>query len=291
MKASFGRGPISPARVGILLAVSLGLMLLPSRWRESPKLYVSSAVVPMQWLTTTGMRHGVSRVSLALDRVFSGSEARRSLSVAELQKKVEELEQRLACQEELLRDAQAKLANLTGDNAITPKPAAIANVIAQDSSDWRKSIIVDRGSRQGVQVGMIVYWNGALVGRVTAIGPVSSRVRMVIEPSSRISVRSARSRATGILEGTGTGVCRMKYFGENDDVRVGDKIVTAGIDGVFPPHMLVGECVRSEASGGQMQRDVVVAPAISPKKLESVVIGSWTAPDATIPSDEEKRQP
>jgi rod shape-determining protein MreC len=291
MKASFGRGSISPARVATLLALSFLLMLLPSRWQESPKLCVSTAVVPLQWFAMSGTRCGVSYAALALDWIFGGTPQGRAMSMAELQQKVEELEQRLAYQEELLHDAQAKLANLTGDKALMPSLVAVANVIAQDSSDWRKSIIVDRGARNGVQSGMIAYWNGALVGRVTAVGPLCSRVTTVIEPASRISVRSARSRAVGILQGTGSGLCRMKYVGSEDDVKVDDEIVTAGIDGFFPPHLIVGRCIKSESSGGQMQSDVVVQPSISPKNLESIVIGAWTAPDVTIPSADEAKPP
>jgi len=291
MKVSLARGSISPKQVAILLAISLGLMLLPPPWQENPKLYVSSVAVPAQWLAMSGTRHAGAWLSLALDRIFGESSAGRSLSVAELQKKVEELELRLACQEELLRDAQAKLANLTGDTALTPKRVAIANVIAQDSSDWRKSVIVDCGSRHGVQPGMIACWNGALVGRVSAVTPLSSRIRLITEPSSEVSVRSARSRAAGILQGTGTDLCRVKYVGGADDMQVGDLIVTAGLGGAFPPHLLVGKCVRSEASGGAMQRDVMVAPSICPRKLESVVIGAWTPPETSVESATEKSKP
>jgi rod shape-determining protein MreC len=286
MKARLGSGSIPPAQAGLLLVISVALLLLPSHWQDTSRMYLATPLRPFQSVALAGTRGGLSWLETALDRVWAFLGGRRrdaeAASVRALRKRIEELERRFAHQEELLQEARAKLDNLTGEYPLVPQEVAIADVIAHDSSDWRKSVIVDKGSKAGVRVGMIAYWNGALVGRVSATGPYCSRVRLVTEPSSRVSVRSARSRAIGVLEGTGRGGCRMKYVGPDDDVRVGDRIVTAGTDGVFPPHLPVGECARSDRASGEIQRNVLVNPLISPRQLESVVIAAWQPPDARL---------
>ena len=272
MKVRFAGSARSAVRAGVLLAASFALMLLPARLAGPARMVAALPLRPLQWAAFRGGR-GVG----AFFRPWGGDHraARDTPSMAELTERVQRLETELAYQKELLRDALRKLESLGHAGPALLEPVAVADVIAHDASDWRKSMIVDRGRRSNVRVGMVAISNGALVGRVTAVGPFCAQVQLVTEPASRVAVRSARSRAAGLLYGTGLDTCRVKYVGYDDDVREGDPIVTAGIDGLFPPHLIVGACTRSDRRSGEIMRTVRVRPAVSARKLESVVIVDW----------------
>lgn len=272
MKVSLGRHLRSSFNAGMLIAVSVGLMFISPRLPESASMYVATPLVPVQWI----FYRSVNRVSLSMSGFFRRSDD--ELSASELKRRVESLERRLAHQQQLLRDAERKLENLAGERAAVAEPVTAADVIGTDSSGWRSSVVVDKGRAHGVKTGMIAYWDGAVVGRVSAVGPMAARIRLITDPGSGLGVRSARSRALGVLEGTGSDTCRMKYVGYADDVREGDLIITSGTDELFPPNLVVGECIRSHAAGGELMRDVLVRPIISPRKLESVIIGAWSQP-------------
>ena len=275
MKVRVSPGLRSSLNAGMLIAVSVGLILFSPRAVDSTAMLASSPIVPIQW----ALYNGIGRVSLAMSAPFARS-AGDEESVHELRNRVESLETQLARSELLLREAQEKLENLVGERAALPQPVAAADIIGADPSGWRSSLIVDKGRTAGVRVGMIAYWDGAVVGRVSAVGPFAARIRLVTDPASGLGVRSARSRVLGVLEGPGGDLCRMKYVGYADDVVEGDLIVTSGTDGLFPPNLVVGVCEVSRAAGGELMRDVLVSPAISPRKLQSVIIGAWTPPDA-----------
>ena len=274
MKVSIGHDLRSSFNAGMLIAVSVGLMLFSPRLPDSASMYITTPLVPVQWM----FHRSANSVTLSMSGWFAGGDDRESRR--ELLRRVESLERRLAHQEQLLRDAERKLENLVGERAGVAQPVTTADVIGTDSSGWRSSVIVDKGRTHGVRLGMIAYWDGAVVGRVSAVGPLASRIRLVTDPGSGLGVRSARSRALGVLEGTGGDTCRMKYVGYADDVQEGDLIITSGTDGLFPPNLVVGECIRSHAAGGELMRDVLVRPSISPRTLDSVIIGDWSPPEA-----------
>jgi len=290
MKASHPGGARLAVRAGVLLAVSFALLLTPAPVADAARMLVAAPLRPLQWLAARSLR----TLGGWLPRwgVTDGTD-RRAPSVRDLTRRVERLETELAHQKELLRDALRKLDALRQAAARPLEPVALADVIAYDASDWRQSMIVDRGRSAGVRVGMVALWGGALVGRVVAVGPFCSRVRLITEPASRVAVRSARSRAAGLLHGTGLDTCRVKYVGYQDDIRKGDRIVTAGMDGLFPAHLVVGTCVRSDRSPGELMRTVLVRPAVSPRKLESVLIVRFQPPDRTLlpPTGSAARRP
>lgn len=147
-----------------------------------------------------------------------------------------------------------------------------AHVVGCDSANWRSSIVIDRGSADGVEEHQPVVWNNHVVGVVAEAGEATSRVKLVTDPECRIMGRSARSREKCIVEGTADGKCHLKHVFDSVDIRKDDIIVTTGEDGIFPRHVLIGTVVSCDPSEVGLFQQVVVAPRMAPSQIETVLV-------------------
>jgi rod shape-determining protein MreC len=110
-----------------------------------------------------------------------------------------------------------------------------------------------------------------LVGRTVEVGRRSTKVLLITDPNSKVGVLIARNRHGGVLIGRPDARCRMIYISPDADVSIGDKVITAGLGGIFPKGMLVGEVVKIDKEPGRLYKYAVVKPADDLSKLEEVL--------------------
>jgi len=274
MKVRWGVWSLRQAVILGVISVVLILQNLPVV--ETARLSVVLPAQPLQW----GLTSLLGRLERGW-RCFLMSEGAQS-EVADLQQRIAALETRLARQEELLREAQVCLQNLNARMPDGVRPIAIARVIATDASSLRDAVLVNAGARDGVSLQTVAVWNGVLVGRVTAVGPTCSRVRLVSDPASRVAARSVRTRDLGILSGRGDGRCVLQYVSYQGDIQAGDTLVSAGTDGVFPPAFLLAQVVAADDRRGGLLRRFEARPSITASRIEHVLLAAWTPPDMTL---------
>ncbi len=148
-----------------------------------------------------------------------------------------------------------------------PPPAAsfvTARVIADTGGAFVHSMIVGAGERDNIKRGQAVMTGDGLAGRIAAVGNRSSRLLLLTDLNSRIPVMVERTRTRAILAGDNTSRLRMVYLSDGGAVTAGDRVVTSGHGGVFPPGLPVG-VVTSVAESG-----VQVKPFIDRERLEFV---------------------
>ena len=151
-------------------------------------------------------------------------------------------------------------------------PLLPAQLVAFDPSGWFQTILIDKGRNDGVVQDMAVVSAEGLVGRVIGVSNHHAKVLLILDGNSAVDAYIQRSRARGVLVGLGRELCLLKYVQRNEDVQVGDKVISSGMGGVFPKGLLVGtvqEVVR--ASSGLFQR-VEVEPAVNFSRLEEVMV-------------------
>lgn len=168
-------------------------------------------------------------------------------------------------------------------------PLLPAQLVAFDPSGWFQTILIDKGRNDGVVQDMAVVSAEGLVGRVIGVGNQHSKVLLIIDGNSAVDAFIQRSRARGVLVGLGREMCLLKYVQRNEDVQVGDKVISSGMGGVFPKALLVGtvrEVVRG--SSGLFQR-VEVEPAANFSRLEEVMVVIQTPPEKPAMVGSEKR--
>jgi rod shape-determining protein MreC len=130
-------------------------------------------------------------------------------------------------------------------------------------------VIIDKGSENGISQGMPVATYEGIVGRILLVGEKSSEVILITDDISAVDAYIHRTRARGIVKGTGGG-CIMEYLEKKADVSVGDKVISSGKDGFFPKEVVIGTVVETEASGGFIRARVL--PDMDLNSLEEVVV-------------------
>ena len=168
-------------------------------------------------------------------------------------------------------------------------PLLPAQLVAFDPSGWFQTILIDKGKNDGVVQDMAVVSSEGLVGRVIGVGNHHAKVLLILDGNSAVDAYIQRSRARGVLVGLGRELCLLKYVQRNEDVQVGDRVISSGMGGVFPKGLLVGtvqEVVRG--SSGLFQR-VEVEPSVNFSRLEEVLVVIQTPPEKPAIAGSQKR--
>jgi rod shape-determining protein MreC len=105
-------------------------------------------------------------------------------------------------------------------------------------------ISINRGAKDGVDAQMPVVTPSGVVGMVIEASPMSAKVQLVSDVSSSIGAMLSRNNTAGILSGTGTELCLLKYLPLNADIKVNDAVVTSGQDGIFPEGFPIGKVTK-----------------------------------------------
>jgi len=152
---------------------------------------------------------------------------------------------------------------------IAPRSIGAA-VVTAVLSDQEHVIVVNRGTSHGVAPDQpVIAWGGA-VGRVVFADSVHAKIRLLTDPNSGVAGLVQRSRQEGMVLGRGEGLLEMVYVPSFADVALGDRIVTSGIDGVFPKGVGVGVVQASEPAG--IARTILLEPEVEFSRLEEVLI-------------------
>lgn len=190
--------------------------------------------------------------------------------------------QRLA---DLLEVENSRLREALNAKLVRPRTLVTARVIAVVGGPFARSVLLNTGSVDGIREGLAVVDQNGVVGQTVAVGRRAARVLLLTDFNSRIPVRLGRSKDNGILRGRNEDLLDLDFLPVSADVVTGDKVLTSGDGGLFPPGLLIG--VVTSVGG----RHVKVRPAADLKVLEFVQILDFSAREmepTPQPSIEEK---
>lgn len=199
-----------------------------------------------------------------------------------LQTRVEELEK----ENELLRELEGEYTVLTSlfDYAVDAPQSkrVLADVIGWEVSPLFQSIIINKGTADGVRIGMPVDSPQGMVGQIFRTTETASMVLLITDSSSSIPVRLSTSRATGLLHGGGLGGDMiMDWIPLEANVEVGDVVTTSGLVGQFQENLLVsrfpkglilGRVTAVERSEAEILQRAVIQSAVNFRSLEKVFV-------------------
>jgi rod shape-determining protein MreC len=195
--------------------------------------------------------------------------------------------ERLRADNSRLREANYKLSGQAAENRRLRRLLQLrdqmrgsllsAQVIGKDVSDFFRVMRVrlDRGERDRVRAGMPVLTADGLVGEVRRAYGRYAEVLLTADETSAIDVVIQRTGARGMLKGLGTEdsyVCRLEYLAREDDVQVGDLVVTSGLGQRFPAHILVGRIGKVNKADFGLYQEALVEPAVDFSRLDEVLI-------------------
>jgi len=280
----------TPARVN---AVLLAALLFAQLFLMAGSLRGNEAAA----LIESGARGGTGPllgVAATVSRAVSGSlglfgEIRRSREErSELRREVARLTVEIEGYREQALENE-RLRRLLGMRSQLAPRSVGASVVAASLSGPSRVLVVDAGGASDVRTDMpAVAWGGA-VGRVIAAGRAYAKVRLLTDPWSRVAGVVQRSRVEGVVAGRGDRFLEMAYVPNYADVVVGDRVVTSGLDGVFPRGFGIGR-VTSVGEPNGVSKAVEIAPEVDFARLEEllVLIPSASASEA---ADLLERQP
>jgi rod shape-determining protein MreC len=145
---------------------------------------------------------------------------------------------------------------LRGLLKVVPKTAVsyvTAQVIADSGGGYVRSVLIGAGAQQGLGRGQAAIAGEGLVGRLTEVGERASRVLLITDLNSRIPVIVGAARAAAVLAGDNSERPRLVYAMAPDRIKVGDRIVTSGEGGVFPPDLPVGIVSALDPDGPRVE--------------------------------------
>lgn len=166
-----------------------------------------------------------------------------------------------------------------------------ADVINRDTSRALRTIIINRGTRDGIRVGMPVVTENGLVGRIIDVSASFSRVMLITSESSYISARLQTSREEGIINGRTASTMRMEMLPLNASVQNGDLVLTSGLGGNLPPDLVIGQIESTRRFESEASQSAEVRSLVDFNRLELVlVITSFEPVDFSIFEDPEEAE-
>lgn len=182
-----------------------------------------------------------------------------------LMKKARELTAQMVDYEELKQENE-NLRNLLGLKQENEDfQLASATIISRDATDTYYTFIIDKGSVHGISYLDPVITADGLVGYISQVGPISSKVTTILSASSDIGAMDRRTLDGGVLGGdlelASKGYSKLSYLARDCDVAAGDIIVTSGLGGIYPKNLVIGEVIEIKAEAQDISLYAVVKPS------------------------------
>jgi rod shape-determining protein MreC len=188
-----------------------------------------------------------------------------------LRKRVQALE----VEKQKLLEAEAtnqRLNQLLDFRSHLPSKPILASIIASSANNWFQSCQLDKGSADGIRKGMAVVTPLGVVGQVVAVTPRTAKVLLLTDPNSGVDVLVQRTRSRGIVSGSLENGTVLKYVKRSEDIQAGDRLITSGMDGVFPKGMMVGIVTKVRKQHLGLFQFIEVLPAVQSERVEEVLV-------------------
>ncbi len=263
---------VSPARANALLLGVMTfaqLLLMAASVRGSMAATAVAAAAGAASRPAVGIERSIAGILRDVVHFFRDVNADER-EIVKLRREVTRISGELDQTRELAQE-NARLRRLLGMREDLVPRSIGASVVTARLGGQSRVIVVDRGAADGVRSDMaVVAWGGA-VGRVVSVEKAFARVRLLSDANSGASGVVVRSRAEGMIVGRGGDPLEMVYVPKYADVVVGDRVVTSGLDGVFPRGFGLGRVtVVGEPMGAS--KSIRLEPEVDDRAIEDVLI-------------------
>ena len=236
---------------------------------------------PVRALAQTALVPLQEAISIAAQDIAYWSEQTNSIEVMQARNaELEALNNKLMVENIQLQEVEREnellrqLLNYTRSNPqFSYQPTSIiGRSIGVDPTNLLYFVYADVGARDGIAENMPVITDRGLVGRVTAVGPNSAQILMLIDPASSVNALIQNSRVTGVVRGNIDGTLSMERIPQNETVNPGDIVLTSGLGGNFPDKVVIGQVTEVLQRDQDMFQVARVRPTVDFGKLETMLI-------------------
>jgi rod shape-determining protein MreC len=253
----FKRGPAPLVRLFFFACLSLALLVLDARFRYAEGLRSALALVayPLQRAATApvDLLSTVGDYFSTQGRLFEENAALRAKNLA-----LSQAAQRF----ETAEAEAAQLRRLIGAAAKLPVKATPAEILYAGRDPYSHKVFINLGDQQGVKPGSPVADEAGVIGQVTRVHPLVSEVTLITDQDHAIPIQVVRNGLRAIAFGAGpSGMLELRFTAGNAEIQNGDRLVTSGIDGVYPAGLPVASVVRIEREAEHSFARVICRPA------------------------------
>lgn len=283
--AFFVRGPSPFARLAFFSVLSLALMASDSRlqYLASMRQSLQTLLHPLQLLA-----NAPTQLYLNTTEYFSMHD---TLLSENEQLKKRDLMQSIALQKlNLLEQENAHMRVLLAAQAALKESSVAAEIMHVGRDPFTRKVLINRGQNHKILPGMAVVDAAGVIGQVTRVYPLSSEVTLVTDTSLAMPVQIERNGLRAIAFGHGRdSTVDLPYLPANVDIKRGDRLVTSGIDGVYPAGLAVATVKQIVSAADTPFARIVCEPAGGVENHRQVLVvskpqlGSINTPSLTQP--------
>jgi rod shape-determining protein MreC len=164
-----------------------------------------------------------------------------------------------------------RLRSLLGYSEQFSMSTTMAQAIMLDTSSRFKSLVIDRGADDKIEVNDAVVNASGLIGRVILTTRDMAKVQLLVDNNSAVGALVERTRRQGVVRGDGGSGAQMYDVPSLADIQPGDVIMTAGIDGIYPKGIPIGTVARAE-KGQDLFKSIHMKPAVDFGSIEEVIV-------------------
>jgi rod shape-determining protein MreC len=225
----------------------------------------------------------VTTVSSSVNNYFQSISSLRTAQSENdiLKQRIQELEVEVKQKEDLTFETN-RLKSLLELKEQAPYRILPAQIIGRDPSAWFDTSIINRGSLDGVKLNMPIATNGALVGRVIAVSPLTAQIALITKDKSGLGAvigELGNSNALGVVSGNSKKeVLEMGYVPGSVEVKVGETVYTTGQDGIYPPGLKLGEIVEVRSGSATITHQILIKPSANLYAMQEVAVLLYEPP-------------
>jgi rod shape-determining protein MreC len=198
-----------------------------------------------------------------------------------LKQRIQELEVEVKQKEDLTFET-TRLKSLLELKEQSPYKILPAQIIGRDPSAWFDTSIINRGSLDGVKLNMPIATNGALVGRVIAVSPLTAQIALITKDKSGLGAvigELSVSNALGVVSGTGKKeILEMGYVPGSVEIKTGETVYTTGQDGIYPAGLKLGEIVEVRSGSATVPHQIFIKPSANLYAMQEVAVLLYEPP-------------
>lgn len=272
----FKRGPAPLVRLVFFASLSVTLLVLDARFR-----YVDGLRGIVAFVTYPLQRAALAPIELA------AAVAEYFTSQSALREQNTQLKSRLlAAQYDLQRSESGaadaiRMRRLMNAAETLERRKTPAEIVYASRDPFSQKVFVDKGQTQGVLPGSPVVDDSGVVGQVTRVHPMIAEVTLLTDKDQAIPVQVLRNGLRAVAFGGGTaGTLELRFMAANAEIQNGDRLVTSGIDGVYPAGLAVGTVLKIERDSAQSFARILCEPVAGIARGRHVLLLS---PDSNLP--------
>lgn len=264
----FRQGPSALTKLMFCSALAVFLMVADTKFKITRPLrtIVATVLNPVERALRVPVDawNGAGDYAMGLQHALSSETAARSTLAKQAER---------AARVEQLESENKRLRDLLGLRPALTVKSQSAEILYEASDPFSRKVVIDRGTTHGVVLASPVINEAGVLGQVTRVYPLSAEITLLTDKDAAIPVLNVRTQSRSAAYGTGIGTgLELRFMAGNADVHVGDVLNTSGVDGVYPPGLLVAKVTAVERKVDTGFARVTLAPSAPPDGVRHVLV-------------------